>query len=786
VESLGHRSQLWSSSALVVKSAPIENPAEARSPFSRSSLRLMQSAPEGAFPAATPTRSSSSQQFAASTVQTSELFKNQARAVRALNMGLFRGRPPTDGARPCSDLAACVSIPSLNSIDQDGLNRSDLIGYKNLLEMMAEMTGEKTSRSPCPAKHFSTACFSPTDVAPAALGEKRRFLTYHALKHLQDQIWGDWSSAVDAAVQQGLLQLPPSSAGQSRNQRLRAYVGQLWFNGDITPTRNLVLSPLDPPGRETPVFAYIYHCLRIGELGGAINEVEGCIQRGLRNVEKEVLTCLQGFLMITKNLSDSLSINNPMSQTEAEAFTKAMSTCAVLYEEEGRKNERDLDPYREYVFNILSLRDLTGLSDIAIPGSSLEDFLWGNLWFVQWSALVSKATASAIVSRQKALQNGESALYERVLEYGGADYFDADYSCPFNYCTVLFSCHRFGDAIGHLWQAGKFLPAVHLTVACLYYGLLLPHRPLTHNPRHSSGDRGVGSNMSPVSLFEMFFSSALQSSYPELTADYLVILQVDWHQHVQGIEQQLLETLKRKCDSAVGAVLESFLLSLGRSQLIRMVGEPIEDSQPTDPIPFRTRGHLDEYLSPVRLRDLLTSCAYHLLTVKKESEKAMAYFKLAGRHSDVVEELCNRLSCAISTSGTISPADKTFWSETAVKYYTTYINVGRSSVLNLLESDGKQGLVSVFETLLNLTVFVDICATRPSDALDIIDGLFIFPKSAEEVQPASQHFRTIDMHIRRVADDVLILTAEAAKALYARGGGAGGMRGVLSEKEQER
>jgi hypothetical protein len=172
--------------------------------------------------------------------------------------------------------------------------------------------------------------------------------------------------------------------------------------------------------------------------------------------------------------------------------------------------------------------------------------------------------------------------------------------------------------------------------------------------------------------------------------------------------------------------------------------------------------------------------------VRKESEAAMAYFKLAGRHSDVVEELCNRLSSAISTSGTIPLADKTFWSETAVQYYTTYVNVGRSSVLTLLESDGKLGLVSVFETLLNLTVFVDICATRPGDALDIIDGLFILPKVAEEVQAASQHFRTLDMHIRRVADDILILTAEAAKAIYARGRGGEGMRGVLSEKEQER
>jgi hypothetical protein len=41
---------------------------------------------------------------------------------------------------------------------------------------------------------------------------------------------------------------------------------------------------------------------------------------------------------------------------------------------------------------------------------------------------------------------------------------------------TLTLTQRFGDAIAHLWQAGKFLPAVHVTVACLHYGLILPHQ----------------------------------------------------------------------------------------------------------------------------------------------------------------------------------------------------------------------------------------------------------------------------------------------------------------------
>jgi hypothetical protein len=41
-------------------------------------------------------------------------------------------------------------------------------------------------------------------------------------------------------------------------------------------------------------YIYTYFYVRTGELSGAIKELEGCIQYGLRNVEREILICLQG------------------------------------------------------------------------------------------------------------------------------------------------------------------------------------------------------------------------------------------------------------------------------------------------------------------------------------------------------------------------------------------------------------------------------------------------------------------------------------------------------------
>ena len=86
-------------------------------------------------------------------MQISDLFRNQAAVVRSLNMGMFKN-PPIDRSKPCSDLANTIYIPSGNATDQDGLTRLDLIGYRNLLEMMADMTGEKTSNAALPAKPF--------------------------------------------------------------------------------------------------------------------------------------------------------------------------------------------------------------------------------------------------------------------------------------------------------------------------------------------------------------------------------------------------------------------------------------------------------------------------------------------------------------------------------------------------------------------------------------------------------------------------------------------------------
>lgn len=805
---MGHRSQVWSNTTLVARPQPGVNTEDFvsnaltnfQSPYG-ASLPLLRSS-GGSYPAATPTKSSVLQTIPSSqaTMQTSDLFREQAKVVKNLHVGVFNGTK--ESSRIFSDLSSALRGTPGNGLDQDGLSRLDLIGYRNLLEMMSEMVGEKTNDVPLPHKFFSTVCFAQSDVAVGALTQKKRYLTFHAMKHLQDQIWVDWSTAADVLLSEGHLQLPPSGYGESKNQRLRAYVGHLWFNGDITPIRNLALSPFDPPGREIPVFAYIYHCLRIGELSGAIKEIESCLQGGLRNIEKDILTCLIGFEKIFKNLTDTYTVSSPFPSNDADQLLKSMAICGNLYEDENRKNDRDLDPYRESVLNLLSLRDLNGSSQSNIPGSTLEDFLWTNLWFIQWGGLIPKSTTSTSMNKMKMIQNGEIILYETILEYGGAGYFDFDYTNPFNYCTVLLCCQRFGDAISHLWLSGKFLPAIQITVACLHYGLILPHTPLCQNPKHGGNldlenrrnSDQIMNTISPVSLFEAYFSSQFQLNYPEIVIDYLISLEKEWFSYIQGMDNTLLETYKIKCKHIVSNVFQNFIISINRSQLSRIIGDPMQDDRGGEEVTYRTKGYLDYYLSNDRINNLLITSAYYLLTVKKESESAMGLFQLAGRHSDVLEELCNKLSSVMTTGSNIIIKDKMFWGETSVNYYHKYIKTADGSVLKCLTKDNKLELISCLETLLNLSVFIDNCNNgNYNEALDVIDGLVLFPKNSSEVQPASLHFPSLDRYIKRVIDDVLVLTVECAKALYVRQDSSNnnnmpgsGMRGVLSGKEQER
>jgi cytochrome c oxidase assembly protein subunit 15 len=61
--------------------------------------------------------------------------------------------------------------------------------------------------------------------------------------------------------------------------------------------------------------------------------------------------------------------------------------------------------------------------------------------------------------------HGEEELFGYIMSVGGSDYFDADQAEPLKFAMLLFTCHRFGDALDYLWRANKTFIAAHLLVA---------------------------------------------------------------------------------------------------------------------------------------------------------------------------------------------------------------------------------------------------------------------------------------------------------------------------------
>jgi hypothetical protein len=404
----------------------------------------------------------------------------------------------------------------------------------------------------------------------------------------------------------------------------------------------------------------------------------------------------------------------------------------------------------------------------------------------------------------------ERTLFELMLEYGGPDYFDQDRTNPFRYAMVLICCQRFGDAIAHLWQCNKVVPAVHLTCAALHYGLVLPHVPLDMNPAHPMvmGGRFVHGSAyattqdpTPASILQFFTTTPLVAAYPAMVTDYLVSLDSNWLTHAQGIDPELRDTMKLKSQSVVSSVLETFISGLTREQLAEVVGEPSESKVDAGASALRgearTSGRLDEYLSRAQVELLLARAAYHLMTQHKEAESAVYLYLLAGRYSEVVEALCTQLgSLLIPTSQSMNTA-RVQWHTLSDNFIERYLQPGATDhaqtlVLFTLTQTGGRALVDALLLLTSLYQYVDDArdpAVHPLHALRRLDELHLLPTTLEQVDACTAY----TAFLQPAMDDLLLLTMECTTRAYhtvqqeranqTSGNGAGNFSGLYTERD---
>jgi len=317
-----------------------------------------------------------------------------------------------------------VDSVGITGVDENGLSKADLIGYKSALELLASMTGETRYKKTAPGL-FSSICFHPKqatgDSATAALSlsvcEKKHFLALGAKDYLELQQLKLDVQEIDDAIQSGRVALSyTGSDGQTRKQRLKSYIRHMHRTGnmyvhDIDP-RDIAIFPDESASSISdgacPLWPFIYYCLIWGDLKLAIEELSRCAESRMSVVEPEIITVLQIFRSLQQPYANAgqdrqdLDANEIKSKlfvkditpTNVKQLSAAMSVCHELYQRElDESAERGIDPYRLLVLNLVSLSDKEILTD---PGIShhvytMQTYLWANVWFSifeRWSTLL--------------------------------------------------------------------------------------------------------------------------------------------------------------------------------------------------------------------------------------------------------------------------------------------------------------------------------------------------------------------------------------------------------------
>jgi len=645
-----------------------------------------------------------------------------------------------------SQLADSVRIPGATSSEatgggaavSDGLNKAELLAYRAHLQLLASIVGETHVRSTgsgtssgansngvsCtirqvpvmfistgssdssgssnnsfvpPGGYFASICLDPTEVMPnayAVIEARRQWLTRGVKSYLEAQWWDVLTQSLDEAVYRDGWTLPGSHDGASRTQRLRSYVSYRNYIGQLPAACAMVACPATTTTRgtaspsgittpPTPLWVFIFQCLRVGDISAASDELNLALTQGHVEGGAAVWTVLQRLSQLLASSSSSTSRSGgsssrtptansstgaaaavALSEVDVRSLVDAIQQCRIQYERELKSDDTACDPYGMLIFNLLGLVDKEALASTGIPSFSLEDFLWAHMWFIDYVRVLQLSLGSAGGILANCGSTNERGLFELILEYGGAEYFDEDRSNPFRYAMVLCCCQRYGDAIMHLWQCNKVFPAVHLCVLALHYGLILPHVPLNMNPPHPmvmggryllGGAHTAGQEPSPTTLLQFYANTPLLRAYPGVAVDYLVSLDAQWYTAAQQAlaDAELKDVMKAKSQSTLDMVMESFISALDRQQLTEVLGKPLDNQSTAGAVSGilaslpRTQGRLDSYFTVAQIDQLLSRTAYHLLTQRREVEAAIHLYLLAGRYAQVCEELCHQLAAVL-------------------------------------------------------------------------------------------------------------------------------------------
>ena len=228
-------------------------------------------------------------------------------------------------------------------------------------------------------------------------------------------------------------------------------------------------------------------------------------------------------------------------------------------------------------------------------------------------------------------------------------------------------------------------------------------------------------------------------------------------------------------------------MQLSRDQLNEVVGQPIPVQNASSlrvvEKTARTSGaRLDEYFSVHQIDLLLNSCAFNLLTYRKDIESAIYFYELAGQYIEVIEQLCLQLSNVFmppqlhssdpqSMQTYANNRDK--WRSISKQFIIDFLQPSSSSPSAVddqvnVASSGYVALRDSLLVIMSLLDFVD--AVHSSDnvdytqALAVLDKHNILPSNEQQIDHFSSTFN--NPYLRRIMDDVLVIAMECTIAAY--------------------
>jgi hypothetical protein len=241
---------------------------------------------------------------------------------------------------------------------------------------------------------------------------------------------------------------------------------------------------------------------------------------------------------------------------------------------------------------------------------------------------------------------------------------------------------------------------------------------------------------------------------------------------------------RNKSDAALLKALETLLCSLDRYDLTQLIGEE------SDSTGLRVSGYLDIYLDREVIQRVLAQTAYSLITSRRDILRGIQLYELAGMSVEVLEELCNQLSLVALLSSSSSRSLRTNWKDYCETFYQKMNSETRgAAIASRLQQAGRLNLRVLFETLLNLCLFVDLHAERRSsvpllpssptggryeEALELLDNLKLLPSRAmsdthssdDGFTACTQRFSRLESPVKRLMDDVIVMAMDCIFALY--------------------